>query len=81
MVCHNGRLASQIYSVLCAKVLSRPINAGRWLYLISAGLGVALFVLFTLLGGVGQLSNLFLCVYELICALICLGVQYAGRLK
>lgn len=81
LVCHNGRLASQIYSVLCAKVLSRPINAGRWLYLISAGLGVALFVLFTLLGGVGQLSNLFLCVYELICALICLGVQYAGRLK
>lgn len=81
LVCHNGRLASQIYSVLCAKVLGRPIHAGRWLYLISAGLGVALFVLFTLLGGVGQISNLFLCVYELISALLCLGVQYAGRLK
>ncbi len=81
LVCHNGRLASQIYSVLCAKVLGRPIHAGRWLYLISAGLGVALFVLFTLLGGVGQISNLFLCIYELISALLCLGVQYAGRLK
>lgn len=81
LVCHNGRLASQIYSVLCAKVLGRPVNAGRWLYLISAGLGVALFVLFTLLGGVGQINNLFLCVYELISALLCLGVQYAGRLK
>lgn len=81
LVCHNGRLASQIYSVLCAKVLGRPIHAGRWLYLISAGLGVALFVLFTLLGGVGQINNLFLCVYELISALLCLGVQYAGRLK
>ncbi len=81
LVCHNGRLASQIYSVLCAKVLGRPVNAGRWLYLISAGLGVALFVLFTLLGGVGQISNIFLCVYELISALLCLGVQYAGRLK
>ena len=81
LVCHNGRLASQIYSVLCAKVLGRPIHAGRVLYLISAGLGVALFVLFTLLGGVGQISNLFLCIYELISALLCLGVQYAGRLK
>ena len=81
LVCHNGRLASQIYSVLCAKVLGRPIHAGRWLYLISAGLGVALFVLFTLLSGVGQIINLFLCIYELISALLCLGVQYAGRLK
>ncbi len=81
LVCHNGRLASQVYSVLCAKVLGRPIHVGRWLYLISAGLGVALFVLFTLLGGVGQISNLFLCAYELISALLCLGMQYAARLK
>lgn len=63
-VSNNGTFPAYLYSVLTAKLLYRRINLMQLLNCISIGAGVLLFVVFTALKSVSQLSPLTLCLYE-----------------
>lgn len=79
-VSNNGTLPAYVYSFLLAKRLNRVIRWGTMLNYAAMGVGVLLFVAFALVGGLGQLSNVTLCVYEGICLLLCLILQKLSRL-
>lgn len=79
-VSNNGTLSAYIYSLLLAKRLSHPIRWGALLHLVSIGVGVLLFIAFTLMNGLSQLDNLVLCIYQCICLTACIAVQKIRKL-
>lgn len=74
-VSNNGTLPAYLYSLLIAKRLRRPINAGMMVNYVAIGVGILFFILFTFLDGLSQLNNAALCLYETIFFIICIVVQ------
>ena len=74
-VSNNGTLPAYVYSLLLAKRLSLPIHWGLFINFISIGVGILLFISFTLMNGLSQLNNLVLCIYQLIFLFICITAQ------
>lgn len=65
-VSNNGTFPAYLYSVLSAKLLYRKIQWMQLANCVSIGVGVLLFIAFTAMKSVSQLSNLTLCFYEVI---------------
>lgn len=63
-VSNNGTFPAYLYSVLAAKLLHRKINLTQLVSCVAVGLGVLLFIVFTALKSVSQLSPATLCIYE-----------------
>lgn len=63
-VSNNGTFPAYLYSVLTAKLLHRKINLLQLVNYAALGLGVLLFIAFTALKSVSQLTPAMLCVYE-----------------
>lgn len=80
MVANNGNFAGYIYSMLIAKMLNKSIVRGVVMNYICIGLGILLFIAFTVTGSGGQMDNLVLCLYSAVCFVVIRLVQKFKRL-
>jgi Cu+-exporting ATPase len=79
-VVDNGTFVSYIRSLLAAKRLYKTISVAQLFNFVSIGVGVLFFIAFTAMDSISQLSNLTLCIYELVFVVLTLLGQRFRKL-